>query len=78
MTYPAHAVFLDPDYRKEPDTSNPWCWRCQKAIKDTTKAIRVNVIDAMVWPDENGGALLGRDCARIIKLSKVEANNEVV
>lgn len=68
MSVPAHAVLLDPDYRKMPDTTQPWCWRCQKRIKDTTKAVRVTVLNVMVWPDSKGHGWLGKDCAKIIGL----------
>lgn len=72
MTYPQHAVFLDPDYRKTPDTFKPWCERCMKPIKDISRAIRVTVLDVHVWRDNKGDGWLGSDCAKKIELSKIE------
>jgi hypothetical protein len=51
---------LDPDYRKTPDTTKPFCIRCQKPV-DPNKAVKVEMADE--WTVKEGGALLiGRDC----------------
>lgn len=39
----SQVYHLDPDFRKEPDTSKPYCCRCQKVIKDPGKAVEVTV-----------------------------------
>lgn len=62
------AVYLDPDYRKWPDMSKPWCIRCQKPIKDVTKAIECTVMDVHV--SLGGSDLIGKDCAKKIGLTK--------
>ncbi len=67
MTIPKHAVQLDPDYRRMPDISQPWCERCQKPVNPKT-AIRVTTLDFRVWRDDKGKGWLGKDCAKIINL----------
>ena len=66
------SVYLDPDYRKWPDDSKPYCCRCQKTIKDVTKAVRVSFTDEdrgwHVKRDDNGTNLVGADCAKKIGL----------
>lgn len=61
-------MYLDPDFRKDAPKDRPYCVRCQKEIKDTSKAIKVNVnwetIQAEV--SDNGTYLLGPDCFKII------------
>lgn len=61
------TVFLDPDYRTWPDTTKPWCERCQKPV-DPAKAIRVTTLDFQVWHDDDGKGWLGKDCAKKIGL----------
>lgn len=65
----ADAVFLDPDFRKDPPrnddgTFKPHCVRCQKEIHDPGKAVRVRV-DWDTWlvsEDSEGPELMGVDC----------------
>lgn len=60
--------YLDPDYRKSPDCSKPFCIRCQKPIKDVSKAILVSYVgDCYVI--EGGKHLIGSDCWK--KITKV-------
>lgn len=60
------AFELDPDFRKNPPKSGPFCVRCQKPIKDPAKAMRVTV-DWDNWLVQAGGAeLMGADCWRAI------------
>lgn len=55
-------MYLDPDYRKDPDTSKPYCIRCQKPIK-TGKGISVSYTDEWhVVADEHGAHTIGTDC----------------
>lgn len=59
-------MYLDPDFRPKPPKDKPYCCRCQKAIKDTAKAVRVSV-DWDTWETKLGGdLLLGPDCFKII------------
>ncbi len=60
-------MYLDPDYRKIPDQSKPYCIRCQKPIKNISKAIKVTG-DKVNWGQfELGGIeLLGADCWKIV------------
>ncbi len=68
-------MYLDPDYRKDPPfdivggrrVSRPHCARCQKEIKDVSKAVRVTV-NPDTWDVTLGGdELLGSDCFKTIK-----------
>jgi len=69
--------FLDPDFRRDPKR-NPdgsfvcHCVRCQKTIKDPSKAIkvRVNWDNWMVRQDETGKELMGTDCWKVITSKK--------
>lgn len=55
-------LYLDPDYRKQPDTSKPYCIRCQKVVNPKT-AIKVSMIGEWnVIQDDNGIHLVGSDC----------------
>lgn len=59
------AAYLDPDFRNSPKT-HQYCVRCQKDIKDASKAIRVGV-NWDTWEVVSGDEhLIGRDCARQI------------
>lgn len=63
-------VFLDPDYRKEPDTSQPFCCRCQKPV-DPENALTCKVSGGLYDQVALGGDdLIGRDCAKKIGLIK--------
>lgn len=53
--------YLDPDYRKNPPKDKVYCVRCQKAIKDPAKAIKVTVIDDW-FVTEGGTSLIGANC----------------
>jgi len=69
-----NKVFLDPDYRRDPDTSLPYCCRCQKVIKGKGKGIKVSVDFSslggaeLVMLNSDGDSLIGSDCAKIIGL----------
>ena len=71
-------VFLDPDCRREPPKSGPFCLRCNKPLKDNQRRVHVfYTYDAergffgqfvsLQPPGEP--ALLGADCARALGLS---------
>ena len=66
-------VFLDPDYRREPPKSGPFCLRCNKPLKDNQRRVHVfYTYDGAPFvslqpPGEP--ALLGADCARALGLS---------
>ena len=64
------TYYLDHDYRKDPPEGKPHCIRCQKAIKDPAKAVKVHMVDD--WNVAEGGDLLiGKDCwKKILKESK--------
>jgi hypothetical protein len=60
------SLYLDPDFRRDPDVTNPYCARCQKVIHDVSKAVHVT-IDWSNWQVTEGGMeLLGRDCWKAI------------
>lgn len=67
-----HARYLlDPDYRVEPDTSKPFCIRCQKPIKNVAKAVPVTEHNKSgewaTFVSVGGKSLIGADCWLIIK-----------
>ena len=62
-------MYLDPDFRKDAPKDSAYCVRCQKAIKDTSKAVLVTV-NWDNWDVTLGGKeLLGKDCFKIISNS---------
>lgn len=64
--------YLDPDYRKVPQLGKPYCVRCQKVIKDVSKAIGVTVDESNWTVTEGGTELLGADCWKIIQSNPLE------
>jgi hypothetical protein len=60
------AFNLDPDFRKDAPTNGLYCVRCQKPIKDASKAVRVTV-DWNTWlATEGGEEFMGADCWKTI------------
>jgi hypothetical protein len=70
-------IYFDPDYRKNPPKTGAYCERCQKLIKDTNKAVRVEIYaDYPVGSPEDqfgycrkletGKHFIGLDCWKII------------
>lgn len=56
------TIYLDPDFRANPDTSKDYCVRCQKPIKNIKNAIKVTV-DWNNWTVIKGGnELIGLEC----------------
>jgi hypothetical protein len=65
------SFYLDPDFRKLPPKGKPYCVRCQKEIKDISKAVKVTVNwqTIQVQTDPKGTELIGRDCWKIVMAS---------
>lgn len=61
------TYYLDPDYRKMSDTSKPFCVRCQKEIKDPSKAVKVTLIADGFHVREGGSDLIGKNCWKFVK-----------
>ena len=61
------AFNLDPDFRKDAPEGVTYCVRCQKPIKDASKAVRVTV-DWNTWLVMEGGEeLMGANCWKTIR-----------
>jgi len=64
--------YIDPDFRKEPNTDKPFCCICQREIKDGN-GVSVTV-DWDNWTATEGGKeLIGPDCWKRSKQSPVGA-----
>lgn len=59
-------VYLDPDYRKNPDTSKLFCVRCQKPLLGKSHKVTVNELTKDVTL--GGEQHIGTDCAKKIGL----------
>lgn len=75
--------YLDPDFRKEPNRSKPFCIRCQKEIKNLATAVKVRMVTKKEWSeawideqsivkDDKSVLLVGPDCWKTITKNKRE------
>jgi hypothetical protein len=68
---PATRYLLNPDFRRDAPKDKPYCARCQKEIKDPSKAVRVTA-DWDTWQVIEGGReLVGADCWKVISATQV-------
>ena len=73
---------LDPDFRRDPDTTKPYCCRCQKALNnaagtpvtvnwDSWTVVEGHNQNEAVWSIKGNSAisneLIGADCLKAIK-----------